>query len=95
MNIKILYPAGELYKPSNVAVSSARTCYFPGGIVEPMASNEWKAKSGLLSSIFEAGHHTTMQHSHFTILIEGMSRHLIWRFLHAHPYYNSVEVSQR
>jgi len=95
MNIKILYPSDNSFKPSNIAVSSARTCYFPGGIVEPVSSQDWKSKNMLLTSIFEAGHHTTLQHAHFTILIEGMSRHLIWRLLHSHPYYNSEQVSQR
>ncbi|MEF3191934.1 MAG: FAD-dependent thymidylate synthase, partial [Campylobacterales bacterium] len=42
-----------------------------------------------------AGHHTTLMHSHLVIQIEGISRHLIWRLLHAHPYYNSEQVSQR
>jgi flavin-dependent thymidylate synthase len=96
MTVKILFPTGvaEL-KPTNVAVSSARTCYFAGGIVEPMKSEGWKSKEMLLSSIFEAGHHTTLQHTHFTLLINGASRHFIWRLLHSHPYYNSEQVSQR
>jgi len=95
MNIKILYPSGDEFKPTNIAVSAARTCYFAGGIVEPAKSEGWAAKENLLSSIFEAGHHTTLQHAHFTILIDGMSRHLIWRLLHSHPYYNSEQISQR
>lgn len=81
--------------PSDVAVSAARTCYFPGGIVEPTKSEQWPRKEALLGSIFKAGHHTTLQHTHVTLLIEGMSRHLIWRMLHAHPYYNSEQISQR
>lgn len=95
MNIKILYPSGDEFKPTNIAVSAARTCYFAGGLVEPLKSEGWAAKENLLSSIFEAGHHTTLQHAHFTILIDGMSRHLIWRLLHSHPYYNSEQISQR
>jgi len=81
--------------PSNVAVSAARTCYFPGGIVTPEASAEWARKDDLLQGIFKGGHHTTLMHTHVTMLISGMSRHLIWRLLHAHPYYNSEQVSQR
>lgn len=95
MNIKIIYPQSQDFKPSNIAVSSARTCYFSGGLVEPSSSEGWKSKQALLSSIFEAGHHTTLQHTNITILIDGMSRHLIWRLLHSHPYYNSEQVSQR
>ncbi len=95
MQLKIIYPNGAEYKPTNIAVSAARTCYYAGGLVEPAKSEGWSAKESLLSSIFEAGHHTTLQHAHFTILIDGISRHLIWRLLHAHPYYNSEQVSQR
>ena len=82
-------------KPSNVAVSAARTCYFPNGIVTPEKSEEWARKQDLLEGIFKGGHHTTLQHTHITMLITGMSRHLIWRLLHGHPYYNSEQVSQR
>ena len=85
----------KVEKPSNIAVSSARTCYYPNGIVKPEKSENWDKKDNLLKSIFQAGHHTTLQHTHITILIEGMSRHLIWRLLHSHPYYNSEQVSQR
>jgi len=95
MKLKIIYPDGAEFKPTNIAVSAARTCYFAGGLVEPQKSEGWSAKDVLLSSIFEAGHHTTLQHAHFTILIDGMSRHLIWRLLHSHPYYNSEQISQR
>ena len=82
-------------KPSNVAVSAARTCYFPNGIVTPEKSEGWARKEDLLHGIFKGGHHTTLQHTHVTMLISGMSRHLIWRMLHGHPYYNSEQVSQR
>ncbi len=81
--------------PSNVAVSAARTCYFPNGIVTPEASETWARKDDLLQGIFKGGHHTTLMHTHVTMLISRMSRHLIWRLLHAHPYYNSEQVSQR
>ena len=83
------------YKPTNIAVASARSCYVSKGIVKPEDVEEWSKKSELLDSIFKAGHHTTLQHTHFTILIEGMSRHLIWRLLHSHMFYNSEQVSQR
>jgi flavin-dependent thymidylate synthase len=92
MNIKIL----DLnYKPTDIAVGSARSCYFGKSIVTPEMAENWDKKGELLDSIFKAGHHTTLQHYHFTILIEGMSRHLIWRLLHSHMFYNSEQVSQR
>ena len=85
----------DVITPSDVAVSAARTCYFPNGLVRPEKSSEWARKKPLLASIFKAGHHTTLQHTHVTMMISGMSRHLIWRLLHAHTYYNSEQISQR
>jgi thymidylate synthase ThyX len=35
------------------------------------------------------------QHAHFTFAIEQVSRQVIWSVLHAHPFYNSEQVSQR
>jgi len=84
-----------LYKPTDIAVGSARSCYFGKHIVTPESVETWSKKNELLNSIFKAGHHTTLMHYHFTFLIEGISRLLIWRFLHSHPYYNSEQVSQR
>ncbi len=81
--------------PSDVAVSAARTCYFPNGIVPPEKSTGWARKKDLLQGIFKGGHHTTLQHTHITMMISGVSRHLIWRMLHGHPFYNSEQVSQR
>ncbi|GAX86746.1 conserved hypothetical protein [Lebetimonas natsushimae] len=83
------------YKPTDIAVGSARSCYFGKHIVTPEDAANWDKKNELLSSIFKAGHHTTLMHYHFTFLIEGMSRLLIWRLLHSHPFYNSEQISQR
>jgi len=85
----------DVTTPSDVAVSAARTCYFPNGLVTPEKSTDWARKKPLLASIFKAGHHTTLQHTHITMMISGMSRHLIWRLLHSHSYYNSEQISQR
>ena len=92
MKVKIL---NSNYKPTDIAVASARSCYTSKGIVEIEDVKNWDKKNKLLDSIFKAGHHTTLQHYHFTIMIEGMSRHLIWRLLHSHMFYNSEQVSQR
>jgi flavin-dependent thymidylate synthase len=83
------------YKPTDVAVGSARSCYFGKHIVAPEDASSWGKKNDLLNSIFKAGHHTTLMHYNFTFLIEGISRLLIWRLLHSHPFYNSEQVSQR
>ncbi len=85
----------SLYKPTDIAVGSARSCYFGKNIISPESAAKWDKKNDLLNSIFKAGHHTTLMHYHFTFLIEGMSRLLIWRLLHSHPFYNSEQVSQR
>jgi len=76
-------------------VGSARSCYFGKHIITPEDASKWDKKNELLNSIFKAGHHTTLMHYHFTFLIEGISRLLIWRLLHSHPFYNSEQVSQR
>jgi flavin-dependent thymidylate synthase len=81
--------------PLDVAVSSARTCYSSKGIVRPDESTNWKRKEKLLLDLFKSGHHTTLQHTHITMLISGMSRHLIWRLLHSHNFYISEQISQR
>jgi thymidylate synthase ThyX len=35
------------------------------------------------------------QHAHFEFGLENVSRQLVWSFLHAHPFYNSEQQSQR
>jgi thymidylate synthase ThyX len=49
----------------------------------------------IAGATMQAGHLTTRQHAHFVFGISGVSRNVIWQFLHAHPYYNSEQVSQR
>ncbi|MBI5136329.1 MAG: FAD-dependent thymidylate synthase [Nitrospirae bacterium] len=94
-------------RPFDNAVAAARTCYAPNGIVTPeqvagqhltdpdkrQRANERKHK--LAAAIYQAGHHTTLQHVHLQFALEGVSRQFIWSFLHAHPFYNSEQVSQR
>jgi flavin-dependent thymidylate synthase len=81
--------------PTDVAVSSARSCYSGKGIVKPEDSSNWSRKETLLVDLFRSGHHTTLQHTNLTLLISGVSRHLIWRLLHSHTFYSSEQVSQR
>jgi thymidylate synthase ThyX len=78
------------------AVATARTCYSSKGIIsaEQVARNP-ESRDRLARSIFEAGHHTTLQHAHFQFSLENVSRHFLWSFLHSHPFYNSEQVSQR
>ena len=78
-------------------IAAARTCYSARGLVDPEGAAAWdtEKRNGLSSSIFAAGHHTTLQHSHATFAIEGVTRQTIWSFLHSHPFYNSEQISQR
>ncbi|MCX7625583.1 MAG: FAD-dependent thymidylate synthase [Candidatus Sumerlaeaceae bacterium] len=88
-------------------LATARTCYSSKGIIEPdalrvgsdlaadEAEKQIKRKRSLAKSIYEAGHHTTLQHAHVQFALEGVSRLFIWSFLHSHPFYNSEQVSQR
>jgi thymidylate synthase ThyX len=94
-------------RPFENAVATARTCYSAKGIITPEEVGGDKEKSeekrrekaerrdALARSIYEAGHHTTLQHAHFQFALDRVSRHCIWSFLHSHPFYNSEQVSQR
>ncbi|MBI4446255.1 MAG: FAD-dependent thymidylate synthase [Acidobacteria bacterium] len=80
-------------EPFKNIVATARTCYSNRGIVEV---EELTARDCEISqSIYQAGHHTTLQHAHFQFTLNRVSRHFIWSFLHSHPFYNSEQVSQR
>lgn len=84
--------------PYNNAVATARTCYSPT-VVTPadVAKDESsrRQRDEIARSIYQAGHHTTLQHAAFQFVLENVSRQFIWSFLHSHPFYNSEQVSQR
>lgn len=82
--------------PLDNAVATARTCYSSRGIVEAEdVARRPEARDRLVASVYAAGHHTTLQHAHFQFTLENVSRQFLWSFLHAHPFYNSEQVSQR
>ncbi len=84
--------------PYDNAVATARTCYSSKIIyAEDVGKDEVSRgrRDVIAKSIFQAGHHTTLQHATFQFAIEKISRHCIWSFLHSHPFYNSEQVSQR
>ena len=54
-----------------------------------------KRAQKLYRDLFDAGHHTTLQHATFMFVLDGVSRMAIWSFFHNHPFYNSEQVSQR
>jgi thymidylate synthase ThyX len=80
-------------KPFNTVLTTARTCYSSKGLIE---DHDLKpGGEGLARDLYEAGHHTTIQHAYFQFAMENVSRQFLWSFLHAHPFYNSEQVSQR
>jgi thymidylate synthase ThyX len=83
-------------RPFENAVATARTCYSGKGIitVDDVAKNP-EQRDRIARSTYEAGHHTTLQHAHFQFALSNVSRQFLWSFLHAHPFYNSEQVSQR
>lgn len=79
--------------PFKNVVATARTCYSSKGIISDEDVTDESLP--LAQSIYQAGHHTTYQHAHFQFALTNVSRQFLWSFLHAHPFYNSEQVSQR
>ena len=79
--------------PYNDAISAARTCYSPRVIDPAEVTEQQRENIGPLT--FEGGHHTVYQHATFEFGLSGISRQLVWAFLHAFPYYNTEQQSQR
>jgi thymidylate synthase ThyX len=79
--------------PFDSAIAAARTCYSPR-LVNPEEITE-KQRVMIGSGTFFGGHHTVYQHAHFEFGLENVSRQFVWSFLHAHPFYNSEQQSQR
>ena len=80
-------------RPFNTVLTTARTCYSSKGLIED--SDLKPGGEDLARDLYEAGHHTTIQHAYFQFALENVSRQFLWSFLHAHPFYNSEQVSQR
>ena len=74
-------------------MATAKTCYSCKGVV--LDEELIEGYDLLAQSIYQAGHHTTLQHAHFQFTLTNVSRQFIWSFLHSHPFYNSEQVSQR
>src|SRR4051812_15618860 len=84
--------------PFDNAVATARTCYSSTVIhAADVAKDEGTRlrRDAIAQSTYKAGHHTTIQHATFQFVLDKVSRHAIWSFLHSHPFYNSEQVSQR
>jgi thymidylate synthase ThyX len=79
--------------PFDSAIAAARTCYAPR-LIGPEEITE-KQRLNIGAATFYSGHHTVYQHAHFEFGLENVSRQFVWSFLHAHPFYNSEQQSQR
>jgi thymidylate synthase ThyX len=79
--------------PFDSAIAAARTCY-SSRLIGPEEVND-KQRLNIGAATFFSGHHTVYQHAHFEFGLESISRQFVWSFLHAHPFYNSEQQSQR
>src|SRR6202158_4535849 len=79
--------------PFDSAIAAARTCYAPRLIGPEEITDKQRLNIG--AATFYSGHHTVYQHAHFEFGLEYVSRQFVWAFLHAHPFYNSEQQSQR
>jgi thymidylate synthase ThyX len=80
-------------RPFDDAIAAARTCYSPRVIEADEVTERQRRNIGPLT--FEGGHHTVYQHATFEFSLSGVSRQLVWCFLHAFPFYNTEQQSQR
>ena len=80
-------------RPYDDAISAARTCY-SHRVIDPEEITERQRRSiGPLT--FDGGHHTVYQHATFEFALSGISRQLVWSYLHGFPFYNTEQQSQR
>jgi thymidylate synthase ThyX len=79
--------------PYDSAIAAARTCYAPR-LIQPEEITD-KQRLTIGAATYYGGHHTVYQHAHFEFGLENVSRQFVWSFLHAHPFYNSEQQSQR
>jgi len=79
--------------PFDSAIAAARTCYSSRLINSDEITDKQRVNIG--AATFYSGHHTVYQHAHFEFGLENVSRQFVWSFLHAHPFYNSEQQSQR
>jgi thymidylate synthase ThyX len=79
--------------PYDGAIAAARTCYSPRVIETREVTDTQRSSIGPLT--FDGGHHTVYQHAHFEFGMENISRQFVWSMLHAYPFYNSEQSSQR
>ena len=70
-------------RPYDDAIAAARTCYSTRVVEVDEITERQRENIGPLT--FEGGHHTVYQHATFEFALSGISRQLVWSFLHAFP----------
>jgi thymidylate synthase ThyX len=80
-------------RPYDDAIAAARTCYSPRVIDAAEVTQGQRSRIGPLT--YAGGHHTVYQHATFEFALAGISRQLVWCFLHGFPFYNTEQQSQR
>jgi thymidylate synthase ThyX len=80
-------------RPYDDAIAAARTCYSPRVVFADEVTERQRRSIGPLT--FAGGHHTVYQHATFEFALSGISRQLVWCFLHGFPFYNTEQQSQR
>ncbi len=79
--------------PYDDAIAAARTCYSPRVIRPDEITPGQRERIGPLT--YQGGHHTVYTHATFEFELSGISRQLVWSLLHAFPFYNTEQQSQR
>lgn len=77
------------------SVATARTCYSSKIISVDDVLKNTEQMNRIATSTYDAGHHTTLQHTSVQFSLTNISRHFVWAFLHDNSNYNSEEMSQR
>jgi len=77
----------------DIVITTAVQCYASG--VAKLKPRPDERSISIAESTLKAGHHTTRQHATYTWKLEGVSRSLVHDVLHANPFYNSEQQSQR
>ena len=91
MQVELLYHTPD---PQRAVATAARLCYAPIGASDLMESLSEDRIIGVLKTIMESGHFSTLEHASYTFAIDGVSRALTHQLVrHRLASYN--QQSQR
>jgi len=80
--------------PFDSAIAAARTCYAPR-LIGPEEITDKQRLPTWCRHRSTAAITTVYQHAHFEFGLENVSRQFVWSFLHAHPFLQFEQQSQR